>query len=54
MSHKDRMIGVRIDADLDEKLKLAAERDRRTVSQLARNILSDALTDKQPQTGAAA
>jgi hypothetical protein len=50
---KNRMIGVRVDADLEEKLKRAAEQDRRTVSQLARNILADALAPKQNQGAAA-
>jgi predicted transcriptional regulator len=42
------MIGVRVDASLEEKLKLAAEKERRTVSQFARNILADAVDKPQP------
>lgn len=43
-----RMIGVRVDAELDERLKIAAEKERRPISQFVRNVLTDAL-DKPEQ-----
>ena len=48
----NRMIGVRLDPELDERLKIAAEIDRRPVSQFVRNVLSDALDkpDQAPST----
>ncbi|MGY2906553.1 hypothetical protein [Bradyrhizobium sp. URHC0002] len=46
----NRMIGVRLDPELDERLKIAAEKDRRPVSQFVRNVLSDALAKSEPPT----
>jgi predicted DNA-binding protein len=51
---KDRTLAVRLDAELDEKLKAAAERERRPLGQYVRNVLSDAMARKQTETGVAA
>ncbi|WP_445215682.1 hypothetical protein ACKWRH_24945 [Bradyrhizobium sp. Pa8] len=42
------LISVRVEKELADRLKDGAEKDRRTVSQFARNILADALS-KQPE-----
>jgi hypothetical protein len=44
----NRMIGVRVDPELEARLKVAADKERRPVSQFVRNVLSDAL-DKPAQ-----
>ncbi|MCA1474771.1 MULTISPECIES: hypothetical protein [Bradyrhizobium] len=46
---KDRMIGVRVDAELEQRLKAAAEKDRRKISDMARIILSDGLAADNTQ-----
>ena len=43
-----KMIGVRIDPELEARLKVAADKDRRKLSQFVRNVLNDAL-DKPAQ-----
>ena len=45
----NKMIGVRVDPELEARLKAAAERDRRKMSDYVRLTLSDAL-DKTEQT----
>lgn len=42
---KDKMIGVRVDAELDARLKAAANKDRRKVGDFVRLVLSDALAE---------
>jgi predicted transcriptional regulator len=39
-------IPVRVDGELREKLQAAADRDRRPLSQLIRNILADAVAPR--------
>jgi predicted transcriptional regulator len=46
---KDRQFALRLDAELDARLEIAAKMDRRTKSQLARNILADGLAKLLPQ-----
>jgi predicted HicB family RNase H-like nuclease len=41
MSNKSDQLSVRIDPLIRERLELAAERDRRPVSNLVRNVLAD-------------
>ena len=50
---KDRMIGVRVDASLEEKLRLAAAKQRRPLGQYVRNALADAV-DRPTQTNSEA
>lgn len=40
---KDRSLALRIDAELEDRLKAAAERDRRPLAQFVRNVLADAV-----------
>jgi hypothetical protein len=44
---KDKMIGVRVDAELDARLKAAADKDRRKVGDFVRLVLSDALDEPE-------
>jgi len=49
---KTELITTRVDHDLAERIKSAAERDRRPVSQFVRNVLADA-TKQSPAASAA-
>jgi predicted DNA-binding protein len=40
---KDRSIFLRVDADLEDRLKVAAKNDRRPFAQYVRNVLEDAV-----------
>jgi hypothetical protein len=48
---KSRSITMRIDADLDERLKAAAEKDQRPVAQLLRKIVVEALVPRAAGEG---
>jgi hypothetical protein len=41
---KDRSLGLRIDADLEERIKAAASKERRPAAQWVRNALIDAVS----------
>jgi len=43
MSTKDRSIALRIDAELEDRLKVAARNERRPFAQFVRNVLEDAV-----------
>jgi predicted transcriptional regulator len=53
---KTRLITTRVDEELEERVKAAADRDRRPVSSFVRNVLADAVADQntKPEHGAAA
>jgi hypothetical protein len=44
---KDRSIALRIDAELEDRLKEAAKNDRRPFAQFVRNVLEDAVAKPQ-------
>jgi hypothetical protein len=44
---------VRLEADLDSRIEVAAEQDHRTASSLIRHILATALEDRRQQGAAA-
>jgi predicted HicB family RNase H-like nuclease len=50
---KDRSIFVRVDAEQAERMKAAADRERRSLAQWARNVLDDAAAKPQEQSHAA-
>ncbi len=46
---KDRSIFLRVDAELEERLRAAAEKQRRPLAQFIRNTLADAVAKPQQQ-----
>jgi predicted HicB family RNase H-like nuclease len=54
-SRRDGQIVVRIEPELRDELEAAAEADRRSLSQLVRNVLADWVAHARPtDTGATA
>jgi hypothetical protein len=46
---KDRLISARVDAELEERLKAAADKDRRNLSDYVRLVLIDAVSQPKPE-----
>jgi hypothetical protein len=42
------MISARVDAELEERVRAAAAKERRPVSQFVRNLLNDAVAKPEP------
>lgn len=54
MSKTAEMISTRLDPELAARVKAEAERERRTVSNLVRNLIADAIAARQTHSGVAA
>jgi predicted DNA-binding protein len=46
---KSRSITMRLDAELEARLKAAADKDRRPMSQFVRLVLIDAVSEPKPE-----
>jgi predicted HicB family RNase H-like nuclease len=49
---KTRLVAVRVEEELDDAIKAAAEKERRPVSQYVRNLLADAVAKSKQELAA--